>query len=68
MRFRLHNCKFIQTKFNLTHIVSDVKNFAGKIVCFPPKPLTDLTKNIVEKKLQNCILIKKHKKLKNSIK
>ena len=63
--FRLHNWESVQQEFNLTHTVSDVKNFVAKVAPvtgdfnivegFPPKPLTDMSKTIAEAKLQNCM-------------
>ncbi len=64
--FRLHNGESVQQEFNLTHTVKDVKNFVTKVAPvqgdfnlvegFPPKPLLDLNKTIVEAKLQNCMI------------
>ncbi len=64
--FRLHNGESVQQEFNLTHTVQDVKNFVAKVAPvqgefnlvegFPPKPLLDMGKTVLEAKLQNCMI------------
>lgn len=64
--FRLHNGESVQQEFNLTHTIRDIKNFVAKVAPvqgdfnlvegFPPKPLLDLNKTILEAKLQNCMM------------
>ena len=63
--FRLHNGETVQQEFNLTQTVEDIKNFVSKVAPvngdfnivegFPPKPLSDMNKTIIEAKLQNCM-------------
>ncbi len=64
--FRLHNGESVQQEFNLSHTVQDIKNFVAKVAPvqgqfnlvegFPPKPLLDMNKTILEAKLQNCMV------------